>query len=83
MGLGGNVESLTLPHSQAQVRVTRGLFTTYQGMNRGDYKQDLFVENNGIEPDVHFEHSLDDIRAGYIAYVEAFSKQALLEAAKN
>lgn len=75
MGLGGNVESVTLNHSRAEVRFTRGLFATYKPA--GDYAATDFVENNGVEPDVPYEHSVADFRAGYVAYMDAFSDAAV------
>ena len=65
-------------NSNATVRLTRGLFTTYAGDKLSDYKdQKVFVENNGVTPDVEYEHSLEDVRAGYVGYVEELSKLAL------
>lgn len=79
MGLGGNVESITLSNSQAKFRLTRGLFTTYQGQVRADYDQARFVENNGIQPDTHYQHRVEGVRQGYTDYVRAFTKRALEE----
>jgi hypothetical protein len=74
-GLGGSVEPvIVLPHSRAQLRLTRGLFTTFRP--DGQYPDSVFVENNGVTPD--FEHILTvkDFREGYKGYFEAFSKAA-------
>lgn len=75
MGLGGNVETLTLTHSQATLRLTRGLFTTYR--QDGVYPDEGFVENNGVAPDIRHELKVNDYRAGFVGYVDAFSKAAI------
>jgi C-terminal processing protease CtpA/Prc len=76
MGLGGNVESLgKLSHSQAELRLARGLFATYR--EDGKYGQEDVVENVGVTPDYPFLHTVDDVRGGYVKYVEAFSRKAL------
>jgi C-terminal processing protease CtpA/Prc len=75
MGLGGNVEPiLTLGNSQIKVHLTRGFFVTFQP----DGKYDLVnpTENNGVTPDIHYSHSVDDFRAGFVGYVKAFSNAA-------
>lgn len=75
MGLGGNVEVFILPISQTRVSLTRGLFTS----NRDDkaYTPELMVENNGVIPDYPYEHTVEDFRAGFVAYVKTFSEKAL------
>lgn len=76
MGLGGNVEPLVqLPHSQATVRMTRGFFTVYSPDGR--YDLDNPVENNGVTPDIPYDHTVADVRAGYLEYVKAFSEAAV------
>ena len=81
MGLGGNVEPITgsygLGNSLAQARLTRGMFTTVQA--EGIYSDEQWVENNGIVPDVHYTHTVEDYRRGYLAYVQTFSEQLLAE----
>lgn len=82
MGAGGNVEEvLTMSHSQAKVRLTRGLFTTFKPDGR--YMDEDFVENNGIQPDYHYQHSVTDLRAGFIKYVENFSQKAVEQIPTN
>jgi C-terminal processing protease CtpA/Prc len=76
MGLGGNVVQVPLlTHSHAKIRMTRGLFTTFRP--DGNYTKDDIVENNGVTPDFRYQHSVDDFRAGFTAYVEAFSDKAI------
>lgn len=76
MGLGGNVEEVVqLGHSQAIVRLTRGLFTSYKA--DGNYADADFIENNGVTPDFAYDHTVADTRAGFVAFVEAFSKKAI------
>ena len=78
MGAGGNVEpALEMPNSRATVNITRGLFTTFDP--HGSYQSERFVENNGVAPDIHYSHTVSDVRAGYVGYVEAFSKAAVLQ----
>lgn len=76
MGLGGNVEDMApLTHSQIQIRLTRGLFTS----NRDDrvYSDDIMIENNGVTPDYEYDHTVEDFRNGFVKYVEAFSTKAI------
>jgi len=81
MGLGGSVETVgELTHSGAKVNLTRGLFTSYRA--DGKYEKKDFVENDGIEPDHKHEHTIADFRAGFVGYVEAFSKVAVKLEAK-
>jgi C-terminal processing protease CtpA/Prc len=75
-GLGGNVESFTLNYSLAQVSLTRGLFAAYKG-SAGSYDDALFVENNGVTPDIPHQRTLEDFRKGYVDYVKAFSDAAI------
>ena len=76
-GFGGNVEKvLVLPRSRAELSLTRGLFT----IQSADGKYDLdngMIENNGVQPDIHYQHTVKDVRAGYVDYVSAFSKAAV------
>jgi C-terminal processing protease CtpA/Prc len=75
MGLGGNVEAIApLQNSRMEIRLTRGLFTTWEPS--GNYDAASFVENNGITPDLPFAISLRDFRMGYLEYVNAFSAAA-------
>jgi hypothetical protein len=74
MGLGGNVEEvIQLPYSQASVRLTRGLFTTYSP--ESNYAESELVENNGITPDIAHKPTVDDFRAGFVEYFEKFSTE--------
>ncbi len=76
MGLGGNVEPVgQLNHSRIQVSMTRGLFFPYRA--NGQYIEKDFVENNGIEPDIPYAHTVEDFRNGYVNYVKTFSDQAV------
>lgn len=76
MGLGGNVEPVgELNNSRIGLRLTRGIFTTHKA--DGNYQQSDFVENNGVMPDIPYSHTVDDVRSGYTAYVQAFSDEAL------
>lgn len=75
MGLGGNVEALTLKNSQTGIRLTRGLFTSYR--EDGKYSPELLIENNGVLPDYPYEHTVSDFRLGFIGYVREFSKKAI------
>lgn len=74
-GLGGSVEKvIDLPFTRAELRLTRGLFTTFKP--DGKYTDADFVENNGVEPDVKYTHTVDDMRDGFDAYFKAFSDEA-------
>lgn len=76
MGLGGNVEPVAqLSYSNGQLRLTRGLFTTYRP--DGAYTDADLVENNGIEPTIGYSHTVEDFRKGYQKYVESFSEAAI------
>lgn len=77
MGLGGNVETTQpgLIRSNAEVHLTRGLYTTYR--SDGNYSNADYVENNGVQPDIPYTLTVDDFRAGMVGYVEEFSKRAL------
>lgn len=75
MGLGGNVEDMpVLTNSRILMKMTRGLFTTYEPS--GQYRAVDFVENNGIAPDLPFRPTVADARAGFVGYVKAFSDVA-------
>jgi hypothetical protein len=72
MGLGGNVEMVgTLTNSTAQLRLTRGLFTTHR--DDETYAKEVFVENNGVQPDIEHEITAADFRAGFVDYMTHFS----------
>lgn len=76
MGLGGNVEPVgELNNSRISLRLTRGIFTTHKA--DGNYQQSDFVENNGVMPDISYSHTVNDVRGGYTAYVQAFSDEAV------
>jgi hypothetical protein len=76
MGLGGNVEAVvTLTNSRTEVRLTRGLFTTYR--EDGAYDDAQMIENNGVPADLPYAVAVDDFRAGFVGYVEAFSAAAV------
>jgi hypothetical protein len=76
MGLGGNVEALgTLTHSRITVYGTRSLFTSHR--KDGIYTKDVWVENNGVEPDYLYAHTLEDFRNGFVKYIETFSDRAV------
>ncbi len=76
MGLGGNVEPVAeLNTSGASVRVTRGLFTTYEPS--GLYLTENFVENNGVHPEIAHEVTIEDARQGFVDYTRAFSDAAV------
>lgn len=73
-GLGGNVEEFVLNNSRAEVRITRGLFTTQR--TDENYTDASYVENNGVAPDIAYSHTLADFRAGFVGYVKNFSEAA-------
>lgn len=76
VGLGGNVSQVSvLGNSLAQVRLTRGLYTTYQA--DGTYTDEDLMENHGVLPDIEYDHTIADFRAGYVGYVGAFSDEAV------
>jgi C-terminal processing protease CtpA/Prc len=76
MGLGGNVEEVGyLTNSRIPISMTRGLFFAY---NPNAQPTDAdFVENNGVTPDIPYEHTVADFRAGFVNYVKTFSDRAL------
>lgn len=76
MGLGGNVVPvLELANSGAELRLTRNLSMMYRA--DGKYTDEDLIENNGIQPDTRYTHTVDDFRAGFVKYIEAFSEEAL------
>ena len=78
MGLGGNVEPLgTLTHSRTTVMGTRGLFVISNPS--GVYTDSDYIENNGVMPDLLYDHTVSDTRAGYLKYIESFSDYALTQ----
>jgi C-terminal processing protease CtpA/Prc len=73
MGGGGTVESVAvLTHTRRTLSVTRGLFTVHDPT--GAYPDDRYIEDHGVSPDIEHTHTLADFRAGYVGYVEAFSR---------
>jgi hypothetical protein len=73
MGLGGTVEPVgTLANSGAELSLTRGLNATF--VPNGQPK---LIENVGVTPDFAYSHTVADFRAGYLAYVKAFSDVAV------
>jgi hypothetical protein len=74
-GAGGSVEEvLTLPHSQAKLRLTRGLAYVHREGQKVPSSE--LIENNGVAPDFPHAITLADFRAGFTGYVEAFSNVA-------
>ncbi|HWO11711.1 MAG TPA: S41 family peptidase, partial [Polyangiaceae bacterium] len=72
MGAGGSVELLArLPHSNASLSLTRGLFTASR--DDGAYVESDFVENVGVAPDIEHALTVEDFRAGFVGYVSHFS----------
>ena len=70
--LGGPLELLArLPHSNASLTLTRGLFTASR--DDGAYVESDFVENVGVAPDIEHPLTVDDFRAGFVGYVAHFS----------
>jgi len=75
-GLGGNVETVvSLPNSNMRLSLTRGFFAAYNPEGKYDFENGM-TENNGVEPDIRYSHTVEDVRAGYINYVREFSKAA-------
>ncbi len=75
-GLGGSVEVVgSLINSSAEIRLTRSLFSSFQA--DANYSDEMLVENNGVEPDYKYEHTVEDFRNGYIKYFQEFSLKAL------
>lgn len=71
-GLGGNVEPVgNLINSNASLNLTRGLFTTHR--DDETYPASVFIENNGTQPDIEHEITVDDFRGGFINYMDHFS----------
>lgn len=75
MGLGGNVEAFTLQNSRTEVRLTRGLFTSHRESEA--YTDQDWIENNGVTPDIAYEHTVEDVRKGFVEYVKTFSTKAI------
>jgi hypothetical protein len=73
MGAGGSVEEVaTLSFSRAKLNLTRGLMGPY--VASGSIK---LIEDDGVSPDFPYTHTLADFRAGYVAFVNAFSDAAV------
>ena len=76
MGLGGNVEEVgQLNHSRIHVSMTRGLFFPFHA--DGKYPTAEIVENNGVDPDIEYAHTVEDFRNGFTGYVKMFSDKAV------
>jgi C-terminal processing protease CtpA/Prc len=72
MGAGGTVETVAyLPNTNYGLYLSRGLLTVRDPS--GAYPEDRFIEDHGVAPDIAYEHTLADFRAGYVGYVRAFS----------
>ncbi|HKU44802.1 MAG TPA: S41 family peptidase, partial [Polyangiales bacterium] len=75
-GAGADVERvLTLTNAQLDLYVPRGLITVYDPSRQ--YSDEDLVEDEGVTPTFEYTHDVDDFRAGYVPYVEAFSRQLL------
>lgn len=75
-GMGGSVElAIELPYSRSSIRLTRGLFTAYNP--NGQYSDADMVENNGVQPEIPYVHTVDDFREGYPGYFKALSEAAV------
>lgn len=72
MGAGGNVEEVaTLTNSRWTLSMTRSLTTVFDPT--GAYPEASMIEDNGVTPDVVYSHTLADVRAGYVGYVNSFN----------
>lgn len=75
MGAGGSVEVFgPVTHSNIEVKITRGLFTSYK--EDGVYAEEDLIENNGVLPDFHHSLSLEDFHSKYVTYIKRFSEEA-------
>lgn len=74
-GLGGSVEKvIDLPFSRSSLSLTRGLFTTFRP--DGQYSDSDFVENNGVTPDISYQHTIKDVRENFETYFKTISDEA-------
>jgi hypothetical protein len=75
MGLGGTVESvLTLPHSGAELHLTRGLNAPFHPADAPGGV--ALIENNGVTPNFPYAHTVADFRGGFVGFATAFSEIA-------
>lgn len=76
MGLGGNVEEVgRLNNSRVIVKLTRGLFFPFKP--DGSTTEADYIENNGVLPDIEYNHTVSDFRNGYVDYIKQFSEKAI------
>jgi hypothetical protein len=74
MGSAGNVEQVaTLTNTRWTLNLPRGLGTVYDPT--GAYPEAGFIDDNGVTPNVTYNHTLADYRAGYVGYVSAFNAE--------
>ncbi len=70
MGAGGHVvQKPSLPNSGIRIRMTKSLFYRPDGVP---------VENNGVEPDISYRHTEEDIINGFTSY-QSFYLEKLAE----
>jgi C-terminal processing protease CtpA/Prc len=76
MGGGGNVEEVaTLNNTQITLSLSRGLATVFDPT--GAYPEANEIEDNGVKPDVVYNHTVADVRGGYVGYLKAMNAALL------
>lgn len=74
LGAGGNRLDFTMPISQIKFSLVNSIIDVYKPDGKYDFEN--LIENNGVKPDIHYSHTLQDAQQGYLNFVKSFSEAA-------